>query len=204
MSTTEPPLLRVAGLRIHGVGPIDLAVAAGECVCLFGPSGAGKSVFLRAIADLEPHAGQVWLAGAEMATFRPDEWRRRVGLLPAESHWWHDRVGGHFRDPDRALLAALGFGPEVLEWEVTRCSTGERHRLALARLLENRPRVLLLDEPTGSLDPAGVERVEAVVGDYREREGAAVLWVSHDPAQGRRVAGRCGRIHDGRLEEATP
>lgn len=200
----DRPLLEIAGLRNRDLGPVDLAVAAGECVGLSGPSGAGKSVFLRSLADLEPHAGEVQLEGRPCRDFRPAEWRKRVGLLPAESAWWADTVGEHFPETDVEGLAALGFGPEVMDWQVARCSTGERQRLALLRLLLNRPRVLLLDEPTGALDPDGVNRVEAMVGRYRTERAAAVIWVSHDPAQGRRVADRCYRIVEGRLEAAQP
>ncbi len=180
-----------------------LEVAAGECVCLSGPSGAGKSLLLRAIADLDPHEGRVWLDGREARDYRPWEWRRQVGLLPAESQWWRERVGEHFAEVDDARWQALGFDRETLDWQVARCSTGERQRLALLRLLANRPRVLLLDEPTAALDPTAVQRVEAMVAAYREEHQAAVLWVSHDPAQMQRVASRQIRIVAGRLEEAA-
>lgn len=180
-----------------------LEVAAGECVCVSGPSGAGKSLLLRAIADLDPHDGQVWLEGREAREFKPKEWRRQVGLLPAESQWWRERVGEHFAAVDEAQWQALGFGRETLDWQVARCSTGERQRLALLRLLANRPRVLLLDEPTAALDPTSVQRVEALVAAYREQQQAAVLWVSHDPAQMQRVANRQVRIVAGRVEEVA-
>jgi ABC-type iron transport system FetAB ATPase subunit len=195
-------LLRIKGLSNHGVGPVDLAVGAGECVCLSGPSGAGKTVLLRAIADLEPHAGDVTLEGRSAAEFAPPEWRRQVGLLPAESQWWRDRIGEHFDNPGREALEALGFGPEVMGWEVARCSTGERQRLALLRLLVQRPRVLLLDEPTAALDPEGVGRVERFIDRYRREQGAAILWVSHNREQIQRVADRHYRMEAGHLHGA--
>lgn len=198
-------LLRLRGVVSHSLNIPSLAVAAGECVCLSGPSGAGKSLLLRAIADLDPHAGEVWLDGREVRDFLPCDWRRQVGLLPAESQWWHERVGEHFPSVDEAEWQALGFAPETRDWQVARCSTGERQRLALLRLLANQPRVLLLDEPTASLDPVSVQRVEALVAAYRTRHQAAVLWVSHDPAQIERVATRQLRIVAGQLEqEQTP
>ncbi|HHL45245.1 MAG TPA: ATP-binding cassette domain-containing protein, partial [Gammaproteobacteria bacterium] len=183
------------------VGPVDLVVEPAQCVCLSGASGSGKTLLLRAIADLDPHQGTVWLDGRSCDSFPAPEWRRQVGLLPAESRWWYERVGEHMGRLEPEWLEQLGFSGQVLEWEVRRCSTGERQRLALLRLLANRPRALLLDEPTASLDPAGVGRMEALLEQYRIRHGAAVLWVSHDPEQIRRVATRHFELQDGRLWE---
>ena len=202
--------LRLSGIRPKVLEPVDLELAAGELVFIAGPSGSGKSLLLRALADLDPHEGEVWIDGAARSAMPAPEWRCRVGLLPAESHWWADRVGDHFSEPNphatesdeerTALLERLGFGTEVLGWSVSRLSTGERQRLALARLIANGPEVLLLDEATANLDPVSRDRVERIVQDYRRDRAAAVLWVSHDPDQRRRLDGRCLVIHDARLE----
>lgn len=85
----------------------------------------------------------------------------------------------------------------------TRASTGERQRLALLRLLSNRPEALLLDEPTAALDPKNVAAVETLVADYRREHQVPVLWVSHDPEQIARVANRHFRVEDGRLHEVA-
>ena len=191
--------------RLH-VGPVDLTVASGSCVCISGPSGAGKTLLLRAVADLDPHEGEIWLDDQACSAMPAHQWRRRVAYLPAESRWWAPTVAAHLsRVPDTAALAALGFEPDVLTWEVARLSSGERQRLALLRLLGNDPQALLLDEPTAALDPASRARVETVVADYRRLHGAAVLWVSHDPAQIVRIADRHYRLENGclRQEEAV-
>ena len=191
----------VRGLQVRRLGPLDFSVAAGECVCLSGASGSGKSLLLRALADMEPHRGRVALDGEACDGVTPTQWRRSVALLTAESAWWHDRVGEHFSRIDEPLLKELGFDKGILTAEVHRLSTGERQRLALLRLLMGQPRVLLLDEPTASLDPLNTERVEDLLGRYRETREAAVLWVSHDPQQVRRVAQRHWRLADGHLHE---
>ncbi|HEC17921.1 MAG TPA: ATP-binding cassette domain-containing protein [Gammaproteobacteria bacterium] len=182
--------LQVNELRTHGRGPYSLYIADGECVSLRGPSGAGKSLLLRAIADLDPHQGQVQLDDTPCTQIPAPQWRRRVSLLPAESQWWADEVGAHFAGRECPWLRPLGFGPEVMGWQVSRLSSGEKQRLALARALMNRPQALLLDEPTASLDAANVAAVERLVAGYRTDTGAAVLWVSHDAAQAERVGAR--------------
>lgn len=180
--------------------PIDLRIEPGECITLSGPSGSGKSRLLRALADLDPHQGEAWLDGLEMAELRAPEWRKQVGLLPAESAWWEERVGEHFPSLEDGLLHALDLPPASMEWEVSRLSSGERQRLALLRLLCNEPRVLLLDEPTANLDHNNIERVERLIGEWRKQHEAAVLWVSHDPEQQLRVGDRIWTIDDGRLQ----
>lgn len=200
----------MAGLRLDGLSTallreIDLTLAAGERLFLSGASGSGKSLLLRAVADLDPHRGEVWLDDLPRSRLTPPEWRRRVGLLPAESHWWAETVGEHWRapaagSPIAALLVALGFDVDVSGWAITRLSTGERQRLALARLLLNQPQALLLDEATANLDSVNRERVETVLEDYRAAHATAMLWVSHDPEQRVRLGGRRLVIRENRLE----
>ncbi len=160
----------------------------GECLGVSGPSGSGKTLLLRAIADLDPHEGEVYLEGIPKSLVPPPAWRKRVGLLPAESAWWGRRVGEHFARPHPAL-AQLGLSEEVMGWPVDRLSSGERQRLALARLLANAPQVLLLDEPAAHLDEEGACRVEAAVREFLAR-GGAVIWVDHDQRRLGRVAHR--------------
>jgi ABC-type iron transport system FetAB ATPase subunit len=156
---------------------------------------------LRAIADLDPHEGETWLDGAPCDAIAPAHWRRRVGLLPPDSGWWLPRAIDHFHDGYPLSLEALGLDAGLLGEPVARLSSGERQRLALLRLLANTPRVLLLDEPTANLDPASTRRVEAVIAEYRQRQQAAVIWVSHDPAQIARVADRHLRVSGSELLE---
>ena len=154
---------------------------------------------LRAIADLDPRHGKVFLDDVECNEMYPGQWRRNVGLLPAESQWWYETVREHFTDMDTALLSALGFDEDVLDYQVARLSTGERQRLALIRLLCNRPQALLLDEPTASLDPGNINRVERLIKDYSSKSHSPVLWVSHDPEQIERVSDRYFQMVEGKL-----
>jgi len=195
------PLLQIKNLRRLMIGPVSFDVEAGECLCLSGPSGTGKSLLLRAIADLDPHEGEAWLDGTACNAIAPALWRCRVGLLPPDSSWWLPRAIDHFHDGYLLPLETLGLDPGLPTEPVVRLSSGERQRFALLRLLANTPQVLLLDEPTANLDPASTRRVEAVIAEYRQARQAAVIWVSHDPAQISRVASRHLRILGSELLE---
>lgn len=194
-------LLRAQGIQSDGLGPIDIGIEAGECLCLSGPSGAGKTRLLRMLADLDPHQGEMTLDEVPSMRIAPPQWRQQVALLPADSRWWGERVADHFATTEQVDLASIGLPEAAWRWEVTRLSSGERQRLALLRVLANRPRVLLLDEPTANLDARNVERIEKLIDAYRDRHQAAVLWVSHDPEQIDRVGKRQLQIEEGRLRE---
>lgn len=197
------PQLRLQAFQTHHVGPVDLTVSAGECVCLRGASGSGKTLLLRAVADLDLHQGEAWLDGAACSAMPAPAWRRKVMLVAAESHWWAETVGAHFpADYDAGRLGELDLPGDALRWELARCSTGERQRLALLRALALEPLALLLDEPTGNLDPDTTAAAERLIEKYRTRHQTPVLWVSHDTAQIQRVADRSFVLEDGALRES--
>lgn len=192
--------LSVDGLAIPTCTHIRLAVMPGQCIGIAGPSGTGKTLLLRALADLDPHQGQMRLDNVASGDMTAPQWRRQVGLLPAESAWWHDTVGPHLPDASEQALGDLGFDPRVLDWQVSRLSSGERQRLALLRLLGHRPRVLLLDEPTANLDAQNTARVEALLIRYKSERPAAIVWVSHALDQLDRLCSPVYTFHDKRFE----
>ena len=200
MSKT-PPLLQINQLQRLMIGPLSLQAEAGDCLCISGPSGSGKSQLLRALADLDQHTGEVCLQGVPASNIPAEVWRTRVGLLPPESVWWLPRVGDQFHGDLPVSLEHIGLSKAILGQPVGQLSSGEKQRLALMRLLSNRPQVLLLDEPTANLDPENTRRIEAVIDEYRQAQQALIIWVSHDQAQIERVADRYFAVNGAILEE---
>jgi len=135
--------------------------------------------------------------------FTPAQWRRQVGFLPAESRWWAPLVGDHFPAGQQELFTRLGFDEDVAGWHVERLSSGERQRLALARLLSNQPAVLLLDEPTANLDLENTKKVEHIILSYLRAQAAACLWVTHNSDQMERIADRTLVLEGKDLVEAA-
>ena len=172
-----------------------------QTVGIQGGSGAGKTRLLRAIADLDPNEAQIALGGIERQDFAPTEWRRAVGLLPAAPLWWRDTPMEHFHQDPSPRLLRIGLRPErILRAPIELLSSGERQRLAFARILDREPRVLLLDEPTANLDPESRLLVEKEAIHYQGQTGCPILWVSHDSDQLRRMASRIFLLAQGRLQ----
>ncbi len=196
------PRLALRQLASAHAGPFDLRMVGGECVCIVGKSGAGKSLLLRLIADLDPGTGEVELSGKPRGSWTAPQWRQRVLYQAAESAWWAPLAGEHFPAGRQAaaadLLAALGLPADLLARPVARLSTGERQRLALVRSLVQEPEVLLLDEPTASLDPSSTLQVEGVLRE-RLAGGMALILVTHAREQAQRMAHRLFEMADRRL-----
>lgn len=197
-------MISIRDLTGTGIGPISLKLAGGQIAAISGPSGAGKSLLLRAIADLDPNEGTVMLDGDERASMPAPQWRAQVTYLATETGWWAERVGDHFDNKLAAvrLLERIGLGESALDWSVPRLSTGEKQRLALARSLMGKPRVLLLDEPTASLDQANRELIEKLLL-ARLDDGVSIIIVTHDMQQVKRLKAKSYHLQAG-LMEALP
>lgn len=180
-------MLNIQNMQITGLKTISLRIDAGECVGVSGDSGCGKTRLLRAIADMDACDGEACIDDICRQDLPGHEWRKKVCLLPAESQWWFDTVGPHF-PAARVDWSLLGFEPDVMQWQIVRCSSGEKQRLGILRMLMNQPRVLLLDEPTANLDIENTLKVEALIADYLVANNSMAIWVSHNHAQLRRVS----------------
>jgi ABC-type methionine transport system ATPase subunit len=177
-----------------------------------GPSGAGKSTLLRAVNRLvEPTAGEIRLDGVPTSAVDPLELRRRVGMvfqLPAlfgetveDAVLYGPRLAGRDRVANAdELLEKVGLDPDLKGRDPQSLSVGQQQRVSIARALALEPEVLLMDEPTSSLDDAARRRVEELVRELNERSGLTILLVSHDLSQVERVAHRVVLLVEGRSE----
>jgi putative ABC transport system ATP-binding protein len=210
----------VGGEPVRAVDGVSLTVAPGETVALYGPSGSGKTTLLLMIAMLlQPTAGTVLigerdvssLSEREASHFRLSELgfiRQSFDLLPGVSaldnatlKLLKTRRWRAARREIAPLLQRLGLA-ERMGHRAETLSMGERQRVMIARALSTEPRLLLADEPTGSLDTRRGRDVLELLRDLcREREVAAVI-VSHDPMAAR-YADRVLALRDGRLSEYT-
>jgi ABC-type lipoprotein export system ATPase subunit len=203
------------GGLVQALGGADLVVAPGERVAITGPTGCGKSTLLAILALLErPDGGELLLDGvpaSEVAS--PEAWRSSdVGLVFQLHHLFpHLTVEENVLLPvltsrrtamqrARRILTDLGLDGRAGTL-AARLSGGERQLAAVARALINRPRLVLADEPTGSVDSATGRRILATVLAACEESGSTLVVVSHDPL----IAARLGRtvvMKDGRTVEA--
>jgi putative ABC transport system ATP-binding protein len=187
---------------------VDLALPEGGCTVVIGPSGSGKTTLLRLCNRLDaPVAGVVRFRGQDVAGLDPLRHRRRVGMVFQRPVAFGGTVLDNLRvarpaltgDDAVAALAQVGLPAPLLNREQATLSGGEGQRACLARSLLTAPEVLLLDEPTASLDAeaaAGLEQLTRRLADG----GTSLLWVTHDRAQADRLADRLVFVGDGRVK----
>jgi len=176
-------------------GPVSFYVRKKEIVGIIGESGAGKSILLKAIADMLPHDGKIFLDAVEQQDIKARDWRKQVALLPSEVVFWNHKIKDDLKTADHEVIKKFGFNPEeILEKNTDDLSSGEKQRIGLLRIFENRPKVLLLDEPSANLDEKNKIILEEIVLDYIESNNASAVWVAHDPLQLERVSSKIFQI----------
>jgi lipoprotein-releasing system ATP-binding protein len=196
---------------------VNLAIAEGEMVALLGPSGTGKSTLLQALGLLEGgFDGSIKIDGEETHSLGPDRCtvirREKLGFVYQFHHLLPDfdalenvmlpqLIMGlgpdEARDRATTLLSTLGLS-QRLEHRPAKLSGGEQQRVAVARALANRPRLVLADEPTGNLDE---HTANIVLGEFMNlvrSQGSAALVATHNERLAAKMD-RVVRLHDGKL-----
>jgi NitT/TauT family transport system ATP-binding protein len=179
------------GGAVHALSGIELRLAHGEFVALIGPSGCGKSTLLRVVADLEqPSAGSVLVGGKSARQARLDqdygiafqqagllEWRTVAENVELPLHV-HGVAKAERRHRAAELLELVGLA-DFAAHRPSQLSGGMQQRVAIARSLATRPKLLLMDEPFGALDEMTRERMQAELLRIADETAAAVLFVTH-------------------------
>lgn len=205
------------GQGVRALDGVDLAICDGEMLAVMGPSGSGKSTLLNMLGGLDlPTRGQVLIGGQDLAKVRNlDAFRAQTvgfvfqlhNLLPTLTALENVEVpmrGQPIRRRARRqraeqLLEMAGLGDRMKHLP-SQLSGGQRQRVAVARALANRPRLILADEPTGSLDTVSGDEIMQLLADLNKTQGTTIIVVSHD----RRVARATDRIltmRDGRITD---
>jgi ABC-2 type transport system ATP-binding protein len=211
-------VIELAGLTkrygpFTAVDRLDLTIRRGEVFGLLGPNGAGKSTTILMMLGLtEPTEGRVEVCGIHSTT-RPLEVKRKVGYLPEDVGFYDNRTGLenliyiarlNGMAPDRAkekalmLLERVGMSAEAKK-KTGKYSRGMRQRLGLAEVLIKSPEVIILDEPTSGIDPAGVREFMELIHRLSREEGITVLFSSHHLHQVQQICDRVGLFVKGRL-----
>ena len=191
------------------VNDVSISVQQGEIVGLLGPNGAGKTTAIRMLLGLiRPHAGEVHLFGAPVARNRASV-MRRVGALVESPSLYPHLTGRENLEVTRRLLGAprnlidLALDTVRLTQDANRrvreYSLGMRQRLGLALALLNKPKLLILDEPTNGLDPAGIHEMRDLIRRLPDEFGVTVFLSSHLLSEVEQIAGHIGIIHEGKL-----
>ncbi len=203
---------------------VDLALAPGESLAIIGPSGCGKSTLLNLLGTLDqPTSGRVWLDGIDLGTLGERELagirNRQIGFIFQSHHLLPQcsvlenvlvptladpsgKLRAHADERARKLLQRVGLEAR-LHHRPGQLSGGERQRVAVVRALINNPKLLLADEPTGSLDRASASALGELLAGLNREEGVTLVVVTHALDLARQMQ-RVLELRDGTLATATP
>lgn len=199
--------------QFTAVDNLNLCIRKGEIFGLLGPNGAGKSTTILMMLGLtDPTSGTVEVCGINSTT-HPIDVKRKVGYLPEDVGFYDDMTGPEnlvytarlngippkeARENALELLAKVGLSGQEKK-KTGKFSRGMRQRLGLADVLIKRPEVIILDEPTSGIDPAGVQEFMELIRRLSREEGLTVLFSSHHLDQVQKVCDRVGLFGKGKL-----
>ena len=218
-SAPEAPAAKVLAVRelcksygkIVAVDRISFDVGRGEIVGLLGPNGAGKTTTINMILGvLQPESGSIRIEGLDIAAHRSRALERTnftavYAPLPGNLTVSQNlRIFGLIYGVENltARIAELLEQFDLVRFRDVRCgalSSGEQTRVSLAKAMLNRPRLLLLDEPTASLDPAAARDIRANIRELATEDGRGVLWTSHNMYEAEAVCDRVLFLSRGRI-----
>ncbi|MFH1739855.1 MAG: ABC transporter ATP-binding protein [bacterium] len=211
----------VGGHKTPVLDEIDLEVGKGESLAVVGPSGSGKSTLLNVIGGLDrPSSGQVYVAGRDLSTLAEQDLaqvrNQEIGFVFQRHHllgqltvlenvlvpclMLDDRSKNkNLEEQARGLLTRVGLEQRMSYWP-GQLSGGEQQRVAVVRALINQPRLLLADEPSGSLDRSASQEIADLLTELNQQEGVTLIVVTHNTE----LACRMGRVLELRDRRLSP
>lgn len=198
-------------VRTQILSSLDLSVQKGELVTIMGASGSGKTTLLRLINRLsEIDSGNILLNGEDIRDYEPTELRRKIGMVfqvpvvfkgsVRDNLAFGMKLWGTNVDIE-SLARDVVISNDLLDADAEHLSVGEKQRVCIARALANNPEMLLLDEPTSSLDAVSAGKIEILLLHLRSERNLTMIWVTHEREQVERIGGRRLILKDGKLEE---
>ena len=205
------------GLLRQVLQPTSLGVATGELLAIVGPSGSGKSTLLRLLNRLlEPEQGRITLEGKDIRAFDPPQLRARLPLVAQKPYLFHGTVKANLeassrlrRDtlPDlqaedvQSLIKMCQVDTSWLNRDARKLSIGQQQRVCLVRALLGPCQVLLLDEPTSSLDRPTADQLAQTFRKLSREKGLTIVVVTHDLRVAELCADRVAMMHEGAIVE---
>ena len=201
----------VAGSQL--LASTSFQVYPGDCIACQGKTGSGKSVLLRCLSRLDECGGQIVWKGKPVTSASIPKFRSEVVYVPQQASFsqgrvrqaiqepltWKVNAGKLFNESDaRKYFSALGQSERIMDRPMELLSGGEAQIVAVVRALVVRPTILLLDEPTSALDEATTAAFETLLKQWLAHSERAILWVTHNQQQARRIATRRFHVEKGK------
>jgi putative ABC transport system ATP-binding protein len=211
------PLLELKGVSQYKQGQeilndITFAIQEGDIIGCLGPSGAGKTSLFRLLNMLDsPSKGEIFLRGKKLDTYDPMLLRRQIGYLAQKPRLFgidvkdnlsypYEIIGQNLNEAEiQFYLNKVGFDNNILTKAIKGLSGGEQQRIGLIRLLLVKPKILLLDEFTSALDEETTRRAEDLILSERTKNKLAVLFITHNIVQAKRLANKVIHIENGSI-----
>ena len=180
------------------VDHISLSICKGEIFGLLGPNGAGKSTTILMMLGLtEPTSGKVEICGIDSTT-NPIEVKKKIGYLPEDLGFYDEMTGLENLVYTALLMHRVGLSEQANK-KTGKYSRGMRQRLGLADVLIKNPEIIILDEPTSGIDPAGIQEFIELIRNLSRVHSLTVLFSSHNLDQVQKACDRVGLFNHGKL-----
>lgn len=191
------------------------SIAKGKITTLVGPSGAGKTTLFRLCNGLiSPTKGDILIEGKSIQSYEPTLLRRKIGLALQSATMLNGTVFKNLslpkeiigerliEDEANTLLSSVSLKPSLLKKNVKELSGGERQKLSIARTLINRPKILLLDEITSSLDRISKQEIEELIVRINKEFNVTIIWITHNLRQATQIGDEAWVMMNGELLES--